>query len=211
MMQNKESLLILGASGHGKVVADIAQQLAYDEIVFADDNPELSVVAKRWPVQCTINWQAIEEMGIKNLALGVGNNALRQRWYTEGLQRGFVFPALIHPSASVSALASIAAGCVIGPQAVVNIGAEIAPACIVNSGAVVEHDCIVAAACHISPNACLAGGVHLFEQVWVGMGAQILPCLSVASQSVIAAGAVLIHDLVQTQTVAGVPAKVIGQ
>ena len=34
----KNRLVIVGASGHGKVVADIAQLNGYTDIVFLDDN-----------------------------------------------------------------------------------------------------------------------------------------------------------------------------
>lgn len=51
--------------------------------------------------------------------------------------------------------------------------------------------------------------VRIDDDVWIGAGAVILPGVTVGSHSVIAAGAVVTHDVPAGSLVAGVPAKVV--
>ena len=202
-----KTLLILGAGGHGKVVADCALACGWEDVAFLDDRyPQLSSIG-HWPVIGKIDFTAIDKTQYKHLALGVGNNKLRLKWLKQGVELGFVFPALLHPSAVVSPFASVGDGSVVFAKAVINVDAQIGRAVIINTASVVEHDCVVADACHISPTACMAGEVSLGEYSWLGMGANIIQCITVGSGVIIGAGAVVVANIADDQTVVGIPAK----
>ncbi len=200
-------LLILGAGGHGKVVADCALACGWQEIAFLDDRyPELTEIG-HWPVIGKIDFSSIDKNLYPSLALGVGNNQLRSQWLKEGQNRGFEFPSVVHPCAVVSSFARIGEGAVIFANAVVNVDAVIGSAVIINTAAVIEHDCVVAEACHISPTACIAGGVSIGSHTWIGMGVMVIPCINVGSNVIVGAGAVVIADIVDGKAVVGIPAK----
>lgn len=202
-------LAILGASGHGKVVAEIAlASKGWQQVVFYDD---------AWPqkqqngqFQIVGNTQRLVELENKpEVVVGIGDNQIRLRKQEELISAGFVVATVIHPTAVVSATAKISAGTVIMPGAVVNADVHIATACIINSNAVVEHDCVLADGCHVSPGVALAGGVHLGEGTWIGIGASVIQQKTIGKYVKVGAGAVVVSDLPDNVTAVGVPARII--
>lgn len=200
-------LLVFGAGGHGRVVADVAHACGiWHEIAFIDDRfPGLTRTGP-WPVIGAA--KDLEQLRIRfaSVALGIGDNAARVRVMAQVLELGFALPAIVHPSASVSQYASLGKGTVVFPRAIVNIGAEVGDAVIVNSGAIVEHDCRLKTGVHISPGAALAGAVQVAEESWIGIGAAIRQGVRIGRAVKIGAGAVLLNDVADGQTMIGVPA-----
>jgi acetyltransferase-like isoleucine patch superfamily enzyme len=80
---------------------------------------------------------------------------------------------------------------------------------IVNTGVIVEHDCVIDSHVHIAPGCCLAGAARVGEGSFLGIGCRILPGLSVGRWCVVGAGAVVIRDIEDNTTVAGVPARIL--
>lgn len=162
-------LIILGAGGHGKVVADLAKQTGrYKEIFFLDDNSqEAEVIGK-----CSqyLEFQSADT----EMYPAFGNNTVRIQWENKLLEAGISLAKIIHPLAYVSPLAEVASGCVIMPYAVVNTGTKIKKACIINIGAMVEHDCILEEGCHLAPGAIVKGENHLPEGMKVDSG-EVVP------------------------------------
>ena len=141
-------LLILGAGGYGRTVADMAAQLdMYDKIAFLDDG-------------CTgegILGNCGEFVsfadGKTDMYPAFGNSAVRMHWLRNLRDEGVAVPSLIHPRAYVSPTATVGAGTVVLPMAVVNTGVTVEEGCIINIGALVDHDCIIEAGCHLAPGA----------------------------------------------------------
>lgn len=162
-------LIILGAGGHGKVVADLAKQTGkYKEIFFLDDNSqEAEVIGK-----CSqyLEFQSADT----EMYPAFGNNTVRIQWENKLLEAGISLAKIIHPLAYVSPLAEVASGCVIMPYAVVNTGTKIKKACIINIGAMVDHDCILEEGCHLAPGAIVKGENHLSEGMKVESG-EVVP------------------------------------
>jgi sugar O-acyltransferase (sialic acid O-acetyltransferase NeuD family) len=162
-------LIILGAGGHGKVVADLAKQTGrYKEIFFLDDNSqEAEVIGK-----CSqyLEFQSADT----EMYPAFGNNTVRIQWENKLLEAGISLAKIIHPLAYVSPLAEVASGCVIMPYAVVNTGTKIKKACIINIGAMVDHDCILEEGCHLAPGAIVKGENHLPEGMKVDSG-EVVP------------------------------------
>ena len=199
-------LLIIGASGHGKVIADIALATKiYREIVFLDDDENIlecrgfSVIGK---VSDLGHYVSEYEM-----VVAIGNAQTRRRIMEQVETAGGTLATLIHPQAVVSKYASIGIGTVVMPGTVINAGATIGKGCIVNTSASVDHDCRIGDYVHVSVGAHLAGTVSIDECTWIGIGAVVSNNIHICGQCMIGAGAVVVSDITVSGTYVGVPAK----
>ena len=201
-------LAILGASGHGKVLADIAELTGWEKIVFFDD---------AWPEQENNGaWQIIGDTQklLDNLKLydgvivAIGNNKIRQQKLQQLDSAGAKIITLIHPSSTVSRYTQIGLGSVIVAGAVIN------PDCIIGSGAIINtcssvgHDCTLGDAVHICPGARLAGGTVVDDRAWVGVGTSVRQLIRIGADSIVGAGSVVVKDVSSNTTVMGVPASI---
>ena len=201
-------LLVFGAGGHGRVVADAARATGdWQEIAFVDDRyPDLKQSGP-WPVVGRFADAAALLAHYPDAALGVGNNGVRAAMYERLQGLGYALPPVVHPSAVVSPDTSIAAGAVVLARAIVNIGAEIGPAAIVNSAAVIEHDCKLGLASHVCPAAALAGDVEVGPLATIGIGTAVRQCMRIGAGATVGAGAAVVAHVAEGLTVAGVPAR----
>ena len=137
-------LIILGAGGYGRTVADVAAQTGqFDEISFLDDNSvSPDVIGK-----CA-EFERFRD-GQTAFYPAFGNNEGRLKWLYRLREAGYVIPTIIHPTAYVSSTAQIGPGAVILPHAVVNTGCVVKAGCIVNCGAIVDHGCVLEEGVHI--------------------------------------------------------------
>lgn len=196
-------LIIIGASGHGKVVADIAVLNGYTDIVFLDNNPALKECA--WYPVLGPDTMTSELDGDVFIAVGKAN--IRKRLMRRDSARKF--PVLIHPSAVVADAVEIGEGSVVMAGAVINPGARHGKGCIVNTSSSIDHDCTVGDFCHISVGAHLSGTVKLGDNVWIGTGAIVSNNVNICENVVIGAGAVVIKDIEISGTYIGVPSKML--
>lgn len=201
------TLLIFGAGGHGRVVADAALGTgAWSRVIATDRDPqrcrgELLPGVALLPVD-----GAMAQADAVHIA--IGDAASRRK---EAAALGAKpMATVIHPRASVSTHAAIEPGCFIAAQAVVAAGARLGRAVIVNHGAVVDHDVQVGEFCHVAPLAALGGGAAVGANVLVGSGASVLPRVRVASDVTIGAGAAVCDHLDGPGCYAGVPARRLG-
>lgn len=206
--QVNNKLAVIGASGHGKVVAEIAEILGYEVSFFDDAFPEKMTV-EHWPVRGTLlDFLAANDL-YGGAVVGIGNAKVRETMISQLHDSDVFTPIIQHPSAIVSSYASIGDGSVIMPGAVINAFASIGIGCIVNSNAVVEHDCQLADFVHICPNSAVAGGTIIGERTWVGIGSNIRQMITIGADVLIGAGSAVVNDISKGTTVVGVPAKAI--
>lgn len=200
-------LAIVGASGHGKVVADCAELSGWDEIVFFDD---------AWPARTSLAGWAVEGNTDALLAcwsqfqgtvVAIGNNTMRQNKSNQLAAGGVILVSIVHPSAMISRYAQLGEGSVVLAGAVVNMDARLGIGCIVNTGACVDHDCLLGEFVHISPRAALAGGVSVGDRSWIGIGAVARPLVHIGRDVQIGAGAAVVSDVPDNATFVGVPAR----
>lgn len=194
-------LSILGASGHGKVVAEIARLAGYTEIVFYDDNPALTECGG-WPVAGGVDQCDPREAPV---FVAIGNASVRKRLMERFSEAEM--PVLIHPSAVVAAGVSIGRGSVLMPGAVINPGSSLGEGVIVNTCASVDHDCLISNYVHVAVGAHLCGLIQVRDMTWIGAGAIVSNGISICEDCMIGAGAIVIRDITQPGTYIGVPAK----
>jgi sugar O-acyltransferase (sialic acid O-acetyltransferase NeuD family) len=201
--------LIVGASGHGAVVAETAAESGrWETIEFFDDKPRGSELVG-FAVLPAGGDLADHLNNSTDLIVAIGNNTRRLELLTAAAKSGATLATIIHPSAHISRSATIDAGSVVFAGVVVNARAKIGFGAILNSGATVDHDCVLGDGVHVSPGANLAGGVSVGERSWIGIGAAVRECLSIGRDVIVAAGAAVISDVSDGTTVGGVPARIL--
>lgn len=196
-----KDIYIFGASGHGKVISDIARDQNYKVTAFIDDDESKNEFCK---LPC-LRLNAVPQNSL--IAVAIGSNIARAKVAKQILDANHTLITLIHSSAIISQSASIDIGSVVMPLAIINADATIGKGAIINSGAVVEHDCIIGDFVHICPKAALAGNVSVGDFSWVGIGSSVIRGKSIGKSVVVGAGAVVISDVQDGLTVVGVPAK----
>lgn len=196
-----KKVVIIGAGGHGKVIADVVRAAGETVLGFLDDDP-IKEHCGSDPILGVIADAASFSDCV--FLLAIGNNAVRRRlaesmdlpWYTA-----------IHPSAILSPSAVVGEGSVILPNAVVNAEATIGRHCIINTAAVVEHENEIADYVHLSPAVALGGQVIVGAQTHIGIGACVRNNIRICANCTVGAGAVVVNDIDETGTYVGVPAR----
>lgn len=199
-------LAILGASGHGKVIADTAVLLGWSVVFFDDSWPSITVNSY-WPVIGTTNELLDKLANFDGVMVAIGNNSIRLDKSKQLLAANAKLISLIHPSAIVSRYVSISDGSFVGAGAVLQVDCKVGLACIVNTNAVIEHDCSISDGAHVSPSASLAGGVSVGHESWVGISACVKQLVKIGNNVIVGAGSVVIDDINNQVTVFGNPAK----
>jgi sugar O-acyltransferase (sialic acid O-acetyltransferase NeuD family) len=203
-------VFVYGASGHGKVVADILLSQCVSVAGFIDDAaPTNSADILGLKMLGDGNWlfQEAERRRVV-AALGIGDNATRRRIAERCMESGVELLTAVHPSAVVASSAQLSCGVVVMAAAVINPDAHIGIGAIINTAAIVEHDCRVGDFAHLSPNATMGGGARLGSLSWLGIGAKIIHGVTVGSGTIIAAGAVVVRDIPDHVVAMGIPARV---
>ena len=191
-------LIIIGASGHGKVIADIAVKIGYTEIVFLDDNVNIQECAGYPVVGRSSDAQAME--GDKVVA--IGSAEIRER-----IQQTIKATTLIHPDAVIGRRVKIDEGTVIMAGAVINSDAVIGKGCIINTCASVDHDCNIGDFVHVSVGAHVAGTCVIGERTWIGAGATVSNNISICHDCMVGSGAVVVRDIAEIGTYVGSPVR----
>lgn len=202
-------LLIVGAGGHGKVVAEAAESMrVWKEISFLDDQyPEMGKVLN-YSVIGMIKDASKFLSEYDSTVVAIGNSDIRLDLIENLSSLGYLLPLITHSTAWVSPSASLAAGCVVLANAVVNAEASIGMGCVINTSAVIEHDCHLGNGIHACPNSSLGGGVNVGDHAWIGIGCSVIHCVSIGERVIMGAGSVVTNDIGENDiTVAGVPAK----
>lgn len=202
----KDKLLIIGASGHGKVVADIALKMnKWNTISFLDDDESiktslgLKVIGKSADA-----FQKIEEYDI---FVGIGNNEIRKKIQNALEAKGVILPVLIHPNAIIGEQVTLSTGSVVMAGAIINCSTKIGKGCIINTGSTIDHDNDIEDFVHISPGAHLAGTVRVGQGSWLGLGSVVCNDIYITSGCKVGAGAVVVKDITEAGVYVGVPVR----
>jgi sugar O-acyltransferase (sialic acid O-acetyltransferase NeuD family) len=207
---NEARVFVYGASGHGKVVADILQARGIRVEGFIDDDSSKPRTLLGLKVLGDGNWlvdQAADQPLI--VALGIGDNFARRTVMNRYTTVNIRFFTAVHPTATVAASAKIYSGSVVMARAVINPDAVIGRGAIINTGAIVEHDCRIGDFAHLSPNVAVGGHAQVGDFSWLGIGSVLIHGAKVGSGSIIGAGAAVVRDIGDWVVAIGTPARVL--
>jgi sugar O-acyltransferase (sialic acid O-acetyltransferase NeuD family) len=202
----RQRVVVYGAGGHGKVVADVVLAMGAHEIVgFVDDRAGAARTVLGMPLLGGGDW--LEREGDVAVALAIGSNQARKAAAERCLACGATLLTAVHPRATIAPSARLERGVVVMAGAVINPDAVVGEGAIVNTGAVVEHDVVLGPFALLSPNATTGGAARIGALAHVGLSATVLPGVSVGANVVVGAGAVVIRDVAPGESVVGVPAR----
>ncbi|NAW51367.1 acetyltransferase [Elizabethkingia argentiflava] len=194
-------MYLYGASGHGKVIAEIAEQnnIKIEAFIDADVNK-----------QKILDYKILHKMPVGKddpIIISIGNNIIRKKVVSDNPDLNYT--CLIHPKTAISTRAVIAEGSVIMAGVVVNAEVQVGRHCILNTNTSLDHDCVLGDFVHISPNAALAGNVEIGEGTHIGIGASVIQGIKIGRWCTIGAGSVVIKDVPDGATLVGNPGKII--
>lgn len=199
----KKKVIIIGAGGHAKVVADAVRKSGDIVLGFLDDDKARS--GKEFYGAHILGTISIypEFVSDAEFIIAIGNNNARKsisegmmcKWYTA-----------IHPSSSIGEGAILDDGTFVAAGAVINADARIGKHTIVNTCAVVEHDCSIGSFVHISPRATVCGACNVGDLSWICAGSTVINGLRICKETVVGAGATVIRNIEDGGTYVGVPA-----
>lgn len=207
-----KNILIIGPSGHAKVVIDIVEkQGLYNIAGLVDEKarPGESVLGYEIVGRDEDLPQLVEEKDIEGFVIAVGDNALRENIYekVDALCAGIEYPSIVHPAAQVGKDVVLGRGCVIMAGGVVNVSSKIGEFCIVNTKASLDHDCEMHDFASLAPGATIGGGCTIGRYSAIGIGAVLKHGVCIGSDCVIGAGAVVVQNVEDLALVYGIPAK----
>lgn len=198
---SSKEIIVIGAGGHGRVIADIITLVGDKVIGFLDDKEpnHLSEIPYLGTCKDILKYQKDAWF-----IIGIGDNHTRKElmeayqvnWYTA-----------IHPSAVIAHDVSIGAGSAVMANAVINTASTIGNGVIINTAATVDHDCTISDYVHISPGVHLGGTVRIGTETWIGIGAIVSNNIDICGECIVGAGAVVIQNIGVSGIYAGVPAK----
>ena len=202
-------LAIIGAGGHGKVIAEIALLTGWGSVEFYDDDFPNKTKLDDFSIKGGFDRLISKSNLYDGFHVAIGNNRTRLNVLKQLQKLDLFCPNIIAPSAFVSKTASLGSGISIMPNVVINAKTIIDDGVILNTACSVDHDCIISSGAHVSPGANLAGYVSVGICSWVGIGSTIINNKVIGNDTVIGAGSVVIRDIPNNVTAVGVPTKAI--
>lgn len=209
-----QRIVIVGTSGHAKVVAEVVEQENKFSIVGLVDSfrasGESAFGYRTLGGEPGLGELAANER-ISGVIIAIGDNWQRARMARDIAQRApqLRFVSAVHPSAALARDVELGPGSVVMPGAVINPGTRLGAHCIVNTGATLDHDCSLADFASLAPGAVLGGNVTLGEYAAVMLGAHVVHRRRIGAHAVVGAGALVLNDIPDRAVAYGVPASVV--
>jgi len=202
----KNKLIIIGASGHGKVVADIAIKMnKWQSIAFLDDDESIKISMGLEVIGKTAD--AFTYKDEADFFVAIGSNTTREKIQEKLIEQGLNVASLIHPSAVIGTDVEIGIGVAVMAGVVINSSTRIGKGCIINTSASLDHDNVIEDYVHISPGVRTAGTVSISKGTWLGIGSVVSNNVNICSGCKVGAGAVVVKDVTEPGTYVGVPVR----
>lgn len=208
----KQKILIYGANGHAKVVADIIEKENKYEIVGFIDDDDKKINKTFLSYKIIGNYNNIDEICKKYdtsyMIIAIGNNFTRKKIINKLQQNHsyIKYVSTIHPSTTISKHVKISDGNVIMANCSINSHTKILHHCIVNTGSIIEHDCLLENFSSTAPNSTLGGNVTLGECSVISISATIKHNVKIGKHSIVGAGSLVLKNIDSNVVAYGVPA-----
>ena len=202
----KDKLIIIGASGHGKVVADIAIKInKWQSITFLDDDESIKTSMGLEVIGKTAD--AFINKDEADFFVAIGSNITRGKIQEKLIEQGLNVVSLIHPSAIIGTDVEIGIGTAVMAGVVINSSSRIGKGCIINTSSSLDHDNMIEDYAHISPGVRTAGNVGIGKGTWLGIGSVVSNNVNICSGCKVGAGAVVVKDITEPGTYVGIPVR----
>jgi sugar O-acyltransferase (sialic acid O-acetyltransferase NeuD family) len=212
--ESTQSVVIVGASGHGKVIADIIEEQGrYRILGFLDTFKQMGMRLGRYSVigrETDIPDLVRQYRGL-GVIVGIGNNHIRCEISARirELSPSVQFINAIHPRATIASTVALGRGIAVMAGAVVNTDTSLADGCFVNTNASVDHDNVLEEFSCVQPNAATGGNVHLGALSTIGLGANVIQGIRIGRAVVVGAGSTVLHDIPDNVQAFGTPCRII--
>lgn len=200
-----EKVVILGASGHARSVADIIIQNSEYEIIGLVANSNESGF---WGIPVIGDDSCLEilhKQGVNFAFVAIGQNKIRKMLSSKLIKMGYHLINAISKDAIISPHAKLGCGVAVMPGAILNAEANIGDGCIINTNASIDHDDIVGAYTHIAPGCAISGSTRIGEGCFLGTGTRVIDSIIIEDNVTVGAGSVVIRNIKKDSKVVGVP------
>lgn len=206
-----KNVVIVGGSGHAKVIIDIINSLGkYNISGFTSmDDREKTLVGDVPYLGDDSVLPQIFKNGVSNAVIAIGDCKVRDLVFNKTQKLGFRIIPVISPYTHISPTVKIGDGVVIMPGAIINVDTRIGDNTIINTGATLDHDNYIGKSVHIAPGSNLAGNVTVGDGTFLGIGCRVIPGIKIGEWSTVGAGSVVIKNIPSYTTSVGIPAEVI--
>lgn len=198
------SVYVIGAGGHAKVVIATLYASGYKCEGVYDDNKQLwGKTILEAPVIGPI--AELKDIDSNLAIIGVGDNSARKTISQKFTNINWI--SLIHPNSCVHESVKIGQGSIVFAGAIIQPDTIVGSHSIINTSASVDHDCYIGDFCHIAPGTHIAGGTQIEENVFLGIGSAVLPSIKIVANTLVGAGTTVIKNIETSGTYIGSPAK----
>ncbi|MBX7223991.1 MAG: acetyltransferase [Blastocatellia bacterium] len=208
------NIVVIGSSGHAKVVIDILEKQGLYRIAGLIDG--FRVVGGE-----TSGYQILgsetdlprlcESHRIVGGVVAIGDNFTRHKVVSRiaELLPDFPFVTAVHPGAIIAAHVTLGNGTVVMAGATVNPGTTVGSHCILNTQSSLDHDCRMGDFASLAPRAVTGGNVHIGQFSAISIGAIIKHGIEIGEHSVIGAGATVLFPIPAFSVAFGTPARIV--
>jgi len=208
----QKKIIVFGAGGHARVVADAIRACGDEVFGFAD-----TVTPERkgqifYGAKIIGGFDDLIELAITNqveVAIGFGQCTSRYSFVQELKQHNIALGTVIHPRAIVSTTAQLSEGVYVGPNVVIEASCRIGEGTIVNCGAAICHECVIGQAVAVCPGVRIGGRTSVGDKTWLGIGATIIDKIIIGAGCYVGGGAVVVSNMPAGVLSVGVPARVV--
>lgn len=203
------NIILIGYSGHGKVVADAAFEsglniLGYSDKKIIEYNPFNLMYLGYESDDTFVGWELSS-----NFLIGIGDNYIREKIFESITKRGKIVTTLISTSSIISKYSKVGNGTFVNNNVTINAGSKIGMNVILNTGCIVEHECSIENSVHIAPGAVLAGNITIGERSFIGANAVLKQGIVIGKDVIVGAGTVVLHDVPDNMKIVGNPSRTI--
>jgi sugar O-acyltransferase (sialic acid O-acetyltransferase NeuD family) len=204
-----KKIVVIGAGGLGREVADIIKLTSEKVIGFIDDSTEMQHMSiNDIPVLGGIDWFTSKRAKGVYAVCAIGNNYVRKRITKKAEEMGVEFVSVIHPSVKLGTNTKIARGVIICAGSIITCNIRLGSHVFINLDCTIGHDTVLENYVNLAPGVHVSGKCTLKEGCHIYTGACLIPGVTMGEWSEAGAGAVILKNIDPYAVAVGVPAVI---